>query len=82
MAAAEVPQLTGDWFVVDGDATASRPNGFGVVVERAIEVVPGGRVGSEGGLEEEVESEFVLREKFSQRYLGKAVLMPVGVDRK
>ena len=75
MAAAEVPRLTGAWFVVDWDATASRPNGFGVVVERAIEVVPGGRVGSEGGLEEEVESEFVLREKFFSEVSGEG-----GVD--
>ena len=60
MAAAEVPGITGAWFVVDGDATAGRPNEGGVVVERAIELVPGGNVGSKGGLEEEVESEFGL----------------------
>ena len=80
MAAAGVPELTGAWFVVDGDATAGRPNEGGVVVERAIEVVPGGNVGSKGGLEEEVESEFGLRGVW--RYLGKAVLMPARVDRK
>ena len=32
MAAAEVPGLTGAWFIVDGDSTAGRPNGGGVVV--------------------------------------------------
>ena len=70
MAAAEVPGLTGAWFVVDDDATAGRPNGGGFVVEQAIEVVPGGHVGSEGGLEEEVESEFGLQEKFFPEVYG------------
>ena len=60
MAAAEVPGFTGAWFVVDDDATAGSPNEGGVLVERAIEVVPGVHVGSEGGLAEEVESEFGL----------------------
>ena len=32
MAAAEVPGLTGAWFVVDGDSTSGRPNWGGVVV--------------------------------------------------
>ena len=50
----------GDWFVVDDDATAGSPNEGGVLVERAIEVFPGVHVGSEGGLAEEVESEFGL----------------------
>ena len=67
MAAAEVPGFTVAWFVVDGDATASRPNGGGVVFEQAIEVVPVGNVGSKGGLEEDIESEFGLRgECFSE----------------
>ena len=46
MAAAEVPGLTGAWFVLDDKATASRPNWGGVVVGRAIEEVPGRHVGS------------------------------------
>ena len=33
MAAAEVPGLTGSWFVVDDKATASRPNCSGVVLD-------------------------------------------------
>ena len=64
MAAAEVPGLTGAWFVVDDDDIDSRPNGGDVVVERSIEVAPGGHIGSKGGLAEEVESEFGLQEKF------------------
>ena len=36
MAAAEVPGLTGAWFVVDDDATSGRPNRGDVVVERSI----------------------------------------------
>ena len=58
--AAEVPGFTGAWFVVDDDTTAGSPNEGGVLVERAIEVFPGVHVGSEGGLAEEVESEFGL----------------------
>ena len=46
-------------FVYD-KATAIIPNGGGVVVGRAIEIVPGVHVGSEGGLAEGVESEFGL----------------------
>ena len=75
MAAAKVPGLTGAWFVVDDDATSGRPNEGGVVVGRAIEVVPGRHVGSEGGLAEEVNSEFGLREKFCPEVSGEG-----GVD--
>ena len=75
MAAAEVPGLTGAWFVVDDKATANMPNGSGVVVGRAIEVVPGVHVGSKGGLAEEVESEFGLQEKFFPEVDGEG-----GVD--
>ena len=82
VAAAEVPGLLVAWFVVDDDAISRSPNEGGVVVGRAIEVAPGGHIGSEGGLEEEVESEFGLREKFYQRYLGKAALMPERVYSK
>ena len=60
---------------MDDDATAGRPNGGGFVVEQDVEVVPGGHVGSEGGLAEEVESKFCLREK-----LFPEVAVEGGVD--
>ena len=60
---------------MDDDATAGRPNGGGFVVERAIEVVPGGHVVSKGGLAEEVNSEFGLQEKHFPYVAGEG-----GVD--
>ena len=60
---------------MDDDATAGRPNGGGFVVEQDVEVVPGGHVGSKGGLAEEVESKFCLQEK-----LFPEVAVEGGVD--
>ena len=46
------------------DAAAYGAEGGGVEVEGAIEVLPSGEEGSDGGLAEKVEGEFVLREDF------------------
>ena len=45
-------------------AEAYGAEGGGVEVEGAIEVLPSGKEGSDGGLEEKVEGEFGLREEF------------------
>ena len=46
------------------DAAAYEAEGGGVEVEGYIEAFPSGEEGSDGGLEEKVEGEFVLREEF------------------
>ena len=60
---------------MDDNAAAGRYNGGGVVVECSVEVFPDGHVGSEGGLAEEVESEFDLWEKLVPEVSGEG-----GVD--
>ena len=47
------------------DAAAYGAKGGGVKFEGAIEFFPSGKEGSDGGLAEKVEGEFVLREEFS-----------------
>ena len=47
------------------DAAAYGDKGGGVEFEGAIELLPSGKEGSDGGLAEKVEGEFVLREEFS-----------------
>ena len=46
------------------DVEAYGAKGGGVEVEGAIEVFPSGKEGSDGGLAEKVEGDFVLREEF------------------
>ena len=48
---------------MDEDAAADGDEGGGVEVEGAIEVLPYGREGGDGGLVEKVEQELGLREK-------------------
>ena len=61
---AEVPGGAGGCLVRDEDAAAYEAEGGGVDVEGAIEGLPSGEEGSNGGLEEKVEGKFGLREEF------------------
>ena len=46
------------------DAEAYRAKGGGVEVEGAVECLPSGEEGSDGGLAEKVEGEFGIQEEF------------------
>ena len=54
----------GGWLVVNEYAASDGAEGGGVEVEGAIEVLPSGEEGSDGGLAEKVEGEFGLQEEF------------------
>ena len=59
---AEGPGGAGGWLVVDDYSTSDGAKGIGVKVEGAIEVLPSGSEGGNGGLAEKVEGELGLRE--------------------
>ena len=60
----------GGGIVVHEDAAANGVKGGGVEVKGAIEVLPWGLDGGDGGLAEEVEQELCLREELVPQVVG------------
>ena len=67
---------------MDDDQASNWTDGGGVEVEGAVEVFPGRHVRGKGGMAEEVQGEFGLKEEFSPEEVGEESETLTMMERK